>query len=67
MTSTRASDNSSAQRSESRSIAANSSFFTFCMRMRLEWKVNRSGATASRARNIAGTSVSIVTLELGTI
>jgi hypothetical protein len=37
------------------------------MRMRLEWNVNRSGSTASRARNIAGISVSIVVFELGTI
>jgi hypothetical protein len=38
------------------------------MRMRLEWKVNRSsGRSASRARNIPGISVSIVVLELGTI
>jgi hypothetical protein len=38
------------------------------MRMRLEWKVNRtSGRSASRARNILGISVSIVVLELGTI
>ena len=37
------------------------------MRMREEWKVKRSGRIASRARSIAGISVSIVTLELGTI
>ena len=37
------------------------------MRMRDEWKLKRSGSTASRPRSIAGISVSIVVLELGTI
>jgi hypothetical protein len=37
------------------------------MRMRLEWKLNRWGSTASRARSTAGISVSIVVFELGTI
>src|SRR5687767_11180989 len=63
----RASASSAAQRSESASIAASSSCVTFFMRMRLEWNVKRSGATASRARSIAGISVSIVVFELGTI
>ena len=31
------------------------------------WKVKRSASTNSRARSIAGISVSIVVLELGTI
>src|SRR3546814_6050453 len=66
-TSTAASDSSSAQRSESASIAASSSFVTFFIRIRDEWKVKRSGAIASRARSSAGISVSIVTFELGTI
>ena len=67
MASTRASESSRAQRSESRSIAANSSLVTDIMRMRLAWNVKRSGNTCSRARNIAGISVSMVVLELGTI
>src|SRR3546814_4417292 len=66
-TSTAASDSSNAQRSESASIAASSSFVTFFIRIRDEWKVKRSGAIASRARSSAGISVSIVTFELGTI
>ena len=37
------------------------------MRIRLEWNVNRSDSTPSRARSIAGISVSIVVFELGTI
>jgi len=37
------------------------------MRMRLEWKVKRSGRTAWRAMSMAGISVSIVVFELGTI
>jgi len=37
------------------------------MRIRDEWNVKRSGAIDSRARKSAGISVSIVTLELGTI
>ena len=37
------------------------------MRMRAEWKLKRSGATPSRARSMAGISVSIVVLVLGTI
>ena len=48
-------------------MASSSSFVTFCMRMRLEWKVKRSGSIPSRARSTAGISVSIVVLELGTI
>jgi hypothetical protein len=40
---------------------------TFFIRMRLEWNVNRSGSIDSRVRSIAGISVSIVVLELGTI
>ena len=63
----RASASSAAQRSESASIAASSSFVTVFSRIRLEWKVKRSGSTASRARRMAGISVSIVVLELGTI
>ncbi len=49
------------------SIAASSSFTTFFMRMRLEWKVKRSGRMVWRAASMAGISVSIVVLELGTI
>ena len=67
MTSTRASASSAAQRRPSRFIASSSSFVTLCMRIRLEWKVKRSGRMPSRARSIAGISVSIVVLELGTI
>jgi hypothetical protein len=37
------------------------------MRMRLEWNVNRSGRTCWRSVSMAGISVSIVVLELGTI
>jgi len=37
------------------------------IRIRLEWKVKRSGSMASRARRMAGISVSVVVLELGTI
>jgi hypothetical protein len=48
-------------------MRANSSLVTFFIRIRLEWNVNRSGSTASRARSIAGISVSIVVFELGTI
>ncbi len=48
-------------------MAASSSFVTFFIRMRLEWKVKRSGSTDSRPRRIAGISVSIVVFELGTI
>jgi hypothetical protein len=48
-------------------MLASSSFVTFLIRIRLEWKVNLSGAIASRARSIAGISVSMVVLELGTI
>jgi len=65
MTSTRASESSIAQRSESASIAASSSLVTRFMRIRLEWKVNREPATL--ARSIRGISVSIVVFELGTI
>jgi hypothetical protein len=35
--------------------------------MRLEWKVKRSGRMDWRAVSMAGISVSIVVLELGTI
>ena len=48
-------------------MASSSSLVTDFMRMREEWKVKRSGSTASRARSIAGISVSIVTFELGTM
>ncbi|MFW8643264.1 hypothetical protein ACOJBO_13070 [Rhizobium beringeri] len=48
-------------------MAASSSLTTFFMRMRLEWKVKRSGRISWRAISIAGISVSIVVLELGTI
>jgi hypothetical protein len=48
-------------------MAASSSAVTFVIRIRLEWNVNRSGITVSRARSSAGISVSIVTLEQGTI
>ena len=49
-------------------MRASSSFVTFFIRMRLEWNVNRSsGTSASRAFRMAGISVSIVVLELGTI
>jgi hypothetical protein len=49
-------------------MAASSSFCTFFMRMRLEWKVKRSlGRSDECAVSMAGTSVSIVVLELGTI
>src|SRR2546426_676617 len=49
-------------------MASNSSGLTRCIRIRLAWKVNVSpGSAASRARNIAGSSVSIVVLELGTM
>src|SRR6185437_14775548 len=37
------------------------------MRMRLEWKVKRSGAMPSRERSRAGISVSIVVFDEGTI
>src|SRR5690349_12225242 len=67
MTSTRASDSSSAQRSESRSIASSSSLVTFFMRMRLEWKVKFAPFASPYRRKITGTSVSIVVFELGTI
>jgi hypothetical protein len=40
---------------------------TFFIRIRLEWKVKRSGKMLSRALKIAGISVSIVTLDDGTI
>ncbi|HUG25437.1 hypothetical protein [Piscinibacter sp.] len=40
---------------------------TFFILMRLEWKVKRSAATASRARSIAGISVSMVVFDEGTI
>src|SRR5262245_18113929 len=65
--STRASASSAAQRRPSRFIASNSSGVTFRIRIRLEWNVKRSDRILSRARNIAGISVSIVELELGTI
>ena len=48
-------------------MAFSSSGVTLCMRMRLEWKVKRSGKRLSRARSMAGISVSMVVLELGTI
>lgn len=48
-------------------MAASSLFSTLFIRMRLEWKVKRSGRTSWRAVNIAGISVSMVVLELGTI
>ncbi len=48
-------------------MARSCSGVTRVIRIRLEWKVKRSGATRSRARSRAGTSVSMVTLELGTI
>ncbi|KAF1042627.1 MAG: hypothetical protein GAK34_02783 [Delftia tsuruhatensis] len=49
-------------------MAASSSFWTFFMRMRLEWKVKRScGRSVEWACSMAGTSVSMVVLELGTI
>jgi len=68
ITSTRASDNSSAQRSESASIAANSSLVTFFIRIRLEWNVKRSsGRIVSRPLKMAEISLSIVVFELGTI
>src|SRR5690554_112153 len=67
MTSTRASASSTAHRSESSSIASSCSLVTSVIRMRLEWKVKRSGSTCSRARSIAGISVSMVVFELGTI
>ena len=67
MTSTAASESSTAQRSDSSSIFSSSSFVTDFIRMREEWKVKRSGSIASRARSMAGISVSIVTLELGTM
>jgi len=35
--------------------------------MRLAWKLKRSGRICSRARSMAGISVSMVVLELGTI
>ncbi|MCY1219406.1 hypothetical protein D9M72_313800 [compost metagenome] len=48
-------------------MAASSSLTTFFMRMRLEWKVKRSGRICWRASSIAGISVSMVVFELGTI
>ena len=48
-------------------MASSSSLVTFFIRIRLEWKVKRSGSTPSRARSMAGISVSMVVLELGTI
>ncbi|MNV81216.1 hypothetical protein D3C71_1748660 [compost metagenome] len=67
MTSMRASASSAAQRSPSRFMACSSAGVTLCMRMRLLWNVKRSGRMASRARSMAGISVSMVVLELGTI
>jgi hypothetical protein len=52
---------------ESASIASSWSLVTSFIRIRLEWNVKRSGATVSLARKSAGISVSMVTLELGTI
>src|SRR5579871_3459337 len=66
--STRASASSAAQRRPSAFIAASSSAETRFMRMREEWKVKRSSwISRCRAFSIAGISVSIVVLELGTI
>ncbi|MDJ0381987.1 hypothetical protein [Streptomyces sp. G-G2] len=49
-------------------MAFSCSGVTRVMRIRLEWKVKRSsGRRVSRARRTAGTSVSMMTLELGTI
>src|SRR5260370_25857247 len=67
ITSIRASASSAAHRRPSLFMATSSSFVTLCIRMRLEWKVKRSGPRNSRWRKSAGTSVSIVVLELGTI
>ena len=67
-TSQRASASSAAARPVCSFIERSSSGVTWRMRMRLEWNVKRSsGASGSRARSSAGISVSIVTLELGTI
>src|SRR6476646_5409619 len=67
ITSTRASASSAAQRNPSWFIAASSSGDTRFMRMREEWNVERSAKCCSRARSIAGISVSIVVLDDGTI
>jgi hypothetical protein len=49
-------------------IARSSSGVTCCIRTLALWKANlSSGRARSRARNSAGTSVSIVVFELGTI
>ena len=49
-------------------IARSSSGVTCCIRMRAEWTVNRScGRTCARIGSMAGISVSIVVLELGTM
>jgi hypothetical protein len=67
-TSGRASASSSEARSVCAFIRASSSGVTCFIRIRLEWKVNRSsGSTCSRSRIIRGSSVSIVRFELGTI
>ena len=63
MTSQRASASSTAAREVCSFIERSSSGVTLRMRMRLEWNVKCS----SRSRRSAGISVSIVTLELGTI
>ena len=66
MTSTPASESSSAQRSLPRTISVSSSFVTCCRRTRLEWNVKVSGSISSRRRRSSGISVSIVVFELGT-
>jgi hypothetical protein len=49
-------------------IARSSSGVTCCIRMRPTWTVKRScGRTCPRMRSMAGISVSIVVLELGTM
>jgi hypothetical protein len=48
-------------------IASSSSGVTRLIRTRAEWKVKTSPVLAPRRANIAGSSVSIVVFELGTI
>ena len=67
ITSTPASESSSAQRSLPRTISVSSSLVTCCSRTLLEWNVKLSGSSSARRRRSSGISVSIVVFELGTI
>ena len=66
-TSSRASASSRAQRSLSATMRCSDSGSTRCSAARLEWKVTPRPATAGSRASRAGSSVSIVTFELGTI